>query len=244
MQRPRTHFISDLHLFSRRSSAPAIQQAIERTVAGSDRFILGGDIFDFRWSSLESHEETIERSVEWLRGLLLVNTSCQFHYILGNHDALPGFTERLHALTQDYPQLQWHKHLLRLDRAIFLHGDIIDAAIPLVEDFHEQLDARRIAHEHRPRPHPMRHTLYDAVVATRIHRAIAHFANPNPQVLTRVTDYLRWAGHTVDTGLERVYFGHTHRPIDSLEQSGLIFSNPGAAIKSIPFRILPVPDHS
>ena len=54
MKFPKAHFVSDLHLFSKRSSGPQVQRAIEAAVARSDTFVLGGDIFDFRWSELES----------------------------------------------------------------------------------------------------------------------------------------------------------------------------------------------
>jgi UDP-2,3-diacylglucosamine pyrophosphatase LpxH len=239
MKFPKAHFVSDLHLFSRRSSGPQVQRAIEAAVARSDTFVLGGDIFDFRWSELESHEKTIEQSVRWLQGLISVNPDCHFHYILGNHDALPGFTEQLHQLTLANPQLQWHKHYLRLNRTVFLHGDIIDAKIPLDADFHELLDARRVAHEHRPRPAPMKHFLYDAVVKTRIHRVVAHVVNSNQKVLDQVSSYLKWAEQTPETGAEQVFFGHTHRPVDAISYQGQVFYNPGAAIKGIPFKILP-----
>lgn len=240
MKFPKGHFVSDLHLFSRRSSGPQVQRSIESAVSKSEIFVLGGDIFDFRWSALESHEETIEQSVRWLNGLLSVNPDCHFHYILGNHDALPGFTEQLHQLSLANPRLNWHKHYLRLNKNVFLHGDIIDSKVPYQADFHELLDARRVAHEHRPRPHPMRHTLYDAVVKTRIHRLVAHVANSDPKVLNQVSEYLKWAGQTPDSGAEHVYFGHTHRPVDAIGYQGQVFYNPGAAIKGIPFRILPI----
>ncbi|MFM8570981.1 MAG: metallophosphoesterase [Pirellula sp.] len=240
MKFPRAHFISDLHLFSKRSSGPRVQGAIEAAVSQSETFVLGGDIFDFRWSALDSHEKTVEQSIRWLKGLLSVNPDCHFHYILGNHDALPAFTQQLDQLALANPKLQWHKHYLRLKQAVFLHGDIIDARIPYQADFHELLDERRIAHEHRPRPHPMRHALYDAVVKTRIHRLVAHVANSNEKVLARVSSYLQWAGQTPQTGAEQVYFGHTHRPVDALGYQGQVFYNPGAAIRGIPFRILPI----
>lgn len=240
MKFPRAHFVSDLHLFSRRSAGPSVQRAIEDAVAQSGTFVLGGDIFDFRWSALDSHEKTIEQSVHWLKGLLSVNPDCKFHYILGNHDALPGFTEQLHQLSLANEQLSWHKHYLRLNRSVFLHGDIIDSKIPYQADFHELLDARRLAHEDRPRPHPVRHAFYDAVVKTRIHRLVAHLANSNQKVLDQVSSYLRWAGQTPESGAEQVFYGHTHKPVDAIGYQGQVFYNPGAAIKGIPFKILPI----
>ncbi len=236
----KAHFISDLHLLANRSTGPMVQRAIDEAISQSHTFILGGDIFDFRWSSYRSHERSIEQSIRYLKNLLAINPECQFHYILGNHDALPGFTQRLEQLAGSNPKLQWHPHLLRIGSSVFLHGDIIDSKIPLEADFHELLDARRLRSEERALPHPLYHSLYDAAVQTRIHRAVAHFANSNRKVMTQVTDYLSWAKQDRAAGVEQVYFGHTHRPVDRLRYSGLEFHNPGAAIKGLPFRILPV----
>ncbi len=169
-----------------------------------------------------------------------MNQECQFHYILGNHDALPGFTQRLEELAKNNPRLQWHPHLLRLGSSVFLHGDIIDSKIPLEADFHELLDARRLRGEERSLPHPLQHSLYDVAVQARIHRLVANLANSHRKVLTQVGDYLSWAKQDRSAGVEQVYFGHTHRPVDRLVYSGLEFHNPGAAIKGLPFRIVPV----
>jgi len=236
----KAHFISDLHLLANRSTGPMLQRAIDEAILQSHTFILGGDIFDFRWSSYRSHEQSIEQSIRYLKNLLAVNPECQFHYILGNHDALPGFTQRLEELAGSNPKLRWHPHFLRLGSSVFLHGDIIDSKIPLEADFHELLDARRLRSEERALPHPLQHSLYDAAVQTRIHRVVAHFANSNRKVMTQVADYLSWAKQDRAAGVEQVYFGHTHRPVDRLRYSGLEFHNPGAAIKGLPFRILPV----
>ncbi len=236
----KAHFVSDLHLLANRSSGPVVQRAIDAAIAQSHTFILGGDIFDFRWSAYRSHAASIEQSMRYLEGLLSVNPECEFHYILGNHDALPGFTKRLEQLAESNPRLHWHPHLLRLGSSVFLHGDIIDSKIPLEADFHELLDARRLRGEERSLPHPLQHSLYDVAVQARIHRLVANIANSHRKVLTQVGDYLSWAKQDRSAGVKQVYFGHTHRPVDRLVYSGLEFHNPGAAIKGLPFRIVPV----
>ena len=58
--------VSDLHLFCRRSQGHAQQDAIERALAESDIFVFNGDTFDFRWTTLNTFEETALASAEWL----------------------------------------------------------------------------------------------------------------------------------------------------------------------------------
>ena len=240
MKQRKTHFVSDLHLFANRSSAPRIHDAIEHALRCSDTFVLGGDIFDFRWSRYRSHEETIEQSLHWLKGLVAINPECRIHYLLGNHDANPGFISALKALTSDYPQLVHHPHILRLGNTTFLHGDIIDAKIPFSVDFHELLDERRAAEELSSRPPGVQHSLADVAVRTRVHRLVANLANSNTKVLGRVSQYLSWAGHGPESGTRNVYFGHTHRSMEKVTYDGMQFSNPGAAIQGIDFRIIEV----
>ena len=54
-----TYFVSDLHMYSSRSQEERYLKEIERKAAHADQFVLGGDIFDFRWSTMDSHEETV-----------------------------------------------------------------------------------------------------------------------------------------------------------------------------------------
>jgi UDP-2,3-diacylglucosamine pyrophosphatase LpxH len=240
MSRKKTHFVSDLHMFARRSSASAMQRSMESAVRGSHTFVLGGDIFDFRWSQWANHDQTVEHGLRWLQGLAAVNPECQIHYLLGNHDAHPVFTGELTRLAERIPNLVVHPHLLRLEDCVFLHGDIIDANIPFEGDFHELLNAKRLQEERRARPPKIQHTLYDAAVKARLHRLVSTVVNGNQKVLDRVTRYLEWAGHGPSSGVRKVYFGHTHRPLDEVPYAGMRFFNPGATIKGLDFRIVPV----
>jgi UDP-2,3-diacylglucosamine hydrolase len=233
-------FMSDLHLFANRSLADSMQSAIHRSARQSDTLILGGDIFDFRWSRWKDQARTIQESIRWLETLLKVNPECQIHYLLGNHDASQAFVDELTQLAQAYANLEWHPHLMRLRSCVFLHGDIIDAGIPLSEDFHNQLDQLRKRKDERALPAKFRHTLYDAAVTTRVHRLVATVANPKARVLARVSEYLNWAGHGSVSGVRDVYFGHTHRRMEGEIYAGMRFHNPGASIKGLDFRMIEI----
>ena len=63
-------FVSDLHLFSPRSAAQAVPDQLAQVSAADQCIVLGGDIFDFRWSIRGSHELTLSAAIHWLEELL------------------------------------------------------------------------------------------------------------------------------------------------------------------------------
>lgn len=238
-------FISDLHLFSRRSSAPQIEDLIQSAVSRSDTFILGGDIFDFRWSTQLSKGEAINDSIAWLERLIENNTSCKFHYLLGNHDCHPEFVDALQRLAESTPQLSWHRHLLRIDQNVFLHGDIVDTRVLPGQVHHDVLDAKRLIGESRKPPTKISHAIYDAAVQARVHRLVVQLAKRKDLVLKRLTDYLKAHSQDYESGVNHVYFGHTHRQLRSIPYAGMRFYNPGAAIKGLPFQMMEIhPNHN
>jgi UDP-2,3-diacylglucosamine hydrolase len=147
----------------------------------------------------------------------------------------------LERLSLVYANLEWHPHLLRLQDKVFLHGDVIDARLPLNEGFHEQLDLLRKRKDERALPAAYRHKMYDAAVKTHVHRLVASVANPKARVLTKITDYLEWANHGRGAGVRDVYFGHTHCPLEGEPFGGMRFHNPGATIKGMRFRLIEIP---
>ncbi len=235
-----THFVSDLHLFSQRSSAPLWEPTIRSAVMRSDTFVLGGDIFDFRWSTQGSIRHAVADSIDWLQRLIDVNPNCQFHYVLGNHDCHPRFVDALQRTVESVPQLSWHRHWIQLGETVFLHGDIVDTRVGHGESHHDVLDARRLAGEMRRPPNRVSHALYDAAVQMRAHRVIVHLAKRREVVLNRLTQYLLTQNCSKATGVRQVYFGHTHRKLNAVPHAGMLFYNPGAAIKGLPFQMLNV----
>lgn len=233
-------FLSDLHLFSRRSSAPDMESKIQQLVKRCDTLVLGGDIFDFRWSTQLSVGHAIDDSIQWLQRLIDANTECKFHYLLGNHDCHPDFVQSLQRLSESASQLSWHRHFLRIDDSVFLHGDIVDTPIRQGQSYHEVLDARRLEGELRKPPTKLSHALYDAAVQARVHRLVVQIAKRKEVVLSRLTKYLRSQSFDAQNGINRVYFGHTHRKLISVPYAGMQFYNPGAAIKGLPFEMLKV----
>ncbi|MCC9601865.1 hypothetical protein LOC67_14990 [Stieleria sp. JC731] len=225
-------FVSDLHLFSRRSTGDQVVQSLHQKARDCHTLVLGGDIFDFKWSSDPCPDSTLNRAETWIEDLLRQSDRCEFHYILGNHDSHPLFVDRLRTLAARFPNFQWHRYFVRLDHCLFLHGDVADGSLD-----HARLDARRERMEKKKRRHPVLHYAYDLAIHARLHR-LAILSIREIVVLGRIREYCEIIGQDPDAGVTDVYFGHTHFDLDGVDYQGLTFHNGGAAIKGLRFRIV------
>jgi UDP-2,3-diacylglucosamine hydrolase len=226
------YFVSDLHLLANRSTAHRYLAQIAIAASQADVFVLGGDIFDFRWSALPT-ARAVSRAAAWLDALLASSPDCQFHLVLGNHDYHQMFIDRLGRLERQAHNLAWHRYYIRLGNSIFLHGDVADRkmnAETLAEAREEWLDSRRRG--------LFLSRLYDVVVLTRLHKPVPHLVYAKRIVVRRIYQYLESIGQGPSTGLRDVYFGHTHRRLSNYRYRGLVFHNGGAPIKGMKFRIV------
>jgi UDP-2,3-diacylglucosamine hydrolase len=227
-------FVSDLHLFSRRSRAHLLADDLYRAAAGATTFVLGGDIFDFRWTTLGSVDETVEAALEWLRKLVEPHPDCRFYFIQGNHDSNPQFTRGLEEFRASAPNFDWHPYYIRIGRSLFLHGDA--AQRPGMD--HQSLNAYR-ARWVRERKHgQVANRLYGAAMAAHLHRPIGAAVHPTRRVVRRLASYAERMGHSRASGLRHVYFGHTHTALRDYRHSGLTFHNGGAPMPGLQFRIV------
>lgn len=229
---PNAYFVSDLHLFSRRSTGEEVLPELKRKVRQAHTVVLGGDIFDFKWSTHGSHEATCVRACDWINDLLSENPQCEFHYILGNHDSNPMFVRHLSRFADQHELFHWHRYFARLDHCLFLHGDVADGSLD-----HAVLDSRRAKLERKQRTFRGWHFAYDMAIHARLHRLVV-LSIRELVVLQRVNAYADKIGHGRDDGVTDVYFGHTHMDLDGVEHQGLRFHNGGAAIRGLPFRIV------
>jgi UDP-2,3-diacylglucosamine hydrolase len=232
-----TFFVSDLHLCSRRSQGPRHEAAIHAAAARAGTFILGGDIFDFRWSTLPSSEETARHAVRWLDALVGSYPQVDFHFIQGNHDCNRRFIAALEGYRAGRPNLHLHPFFLRQGKNVFLHGDAADHPAMC----QARLKKRR---EHWSRDESrsqVRHVLYDLAVTARLHRLAGKVAHPRRRVVHRILGYLNRIHQGPGSGVEHVYFGHTHDALENFHYRGLTFHNPGAPMAGLQFRIVEVP---
>jgi UDP-2,3-diacylglucosamine hydrolase len=236
MSKPRTFFVSDLHLCSRRSLAAEHVPAIHEAASRADTFVLGGDIFDFRWSTLPTADATVRHAIRWLDELVASYPQTQFHFVQGNHDCNRRFMAALTAYSGSRGNLAVHPFILRLGKSVFLHGDAAD---------HPAMCELRLKHrrEHWSRDESrsqVRHVLYDLAVTARLHRIAGKVAHPRRRAVHRILGYLHRVGHGPETGVEHVYFGHTHDAVRDYRYRGVTFHNPGAPMPGLDFRIVEV----
>ncbi len=216
-------FVSDLHLFSPRSDADDIPKILEETQTADRYIVLGGDIFDFRWSIRGSHERTLAAAVQWLEELLERTGQAHVRFIPGNHDCHPEFLHLLQQLSERNERFQWYPHHFQIGNSLFLHGDILDARGDLA-------NYRAKFHHEQPQTE-FKHGLYDGVVALRLHKLVPLLRHRPDLTCKRLNTLLGNLTVDSETPVERIYFGHTHAPVFGHESQGIQYYNPGAALK-------------
>lgn len=229
------YFVSDLHLFSRRSLAASHERALHAAAGKAGAFVLGGDIFDFRWSMLHSTEATVDAAIRWLDELVGSHKQCDFQYVLGNHDANERFVTALHRYAKTVKNLDCHPYYLRMGSSIFLHGDVADQVVTCPD----RLRKRREHWGKDERRGQVRNLLYDLAVNTRLHKLAGKVVHPRKRVAARIVNYLHRVGQGPMQGVEHIYFGHTHDALSHYRHDHVNFHNGGAPIAGLDFRIVP-----
>lgn len=225
--------VSDLHLFCRRSLAFHHMSAVYSALDEAAILVLNGDIFDFRWSTFSTVDETAREAIRWLESLVSRYPDRHFHYVLGNHDNVRVFTRALEEFADDTHNLDWHPYHLRLGNAVFFHGDVANRRMDA-----EALRRYRMGWRHDERRGALFNRLYDMAFALNAHRAISRLAFPPEVVVERLTHYLENIGAGPGSGTDEVYFGHTHVPMHGYEYRGMRFHNSGAPMPGMRFNVL------
>jgi UDP-2,3-diacylglucosamine hydrolase len=225
--------VSDLHLFCKRSQAERYMPGILDAASRADHFVLNGDIFDFRWTTLSTIDETVNEAIRWLTDFLSANPQCQVHYVLGNHDYVLAFTDALSVLTEKTDNLSCHPFHLRLGEVLFLHGDAGggDGSVAGLKRYREKW-------LHDKKKGAILNMAHDLAFGMGLHRAVYRMGFPTEKLVHKLTHYINEIGEGTETGTKRVYFGHTHIPISDYAFKGLRFFNCGAPLRGIQFEIL------
>ncbi len=206
---------------------------LHERIRESSLVVLGGDLFDFKWSIHGSAEATAEAATRWLRALMSAHPAHSFVLLLGNHDDHPALRERLVLLSEEAPQLRVETYLFRVANTVFLHGD---SANPRCTEEKLIRSRSRTAH-HRPRGRAM-NLLYGGAIRLRLHRAGASLIFPKRLVARRLLGYLGEVGQGPESGTDEVYFGHTHRALADYVYRGVRFHNCGAPMRGLKFQVL------
>ncbi len=219
--------VSDLHLFTRRSHAETLQPHIDEAMVWADFVVLNGDIFDFKWSVLPSVEETVEAALAWLERLAGVDPTADLYYLLGNHDSLEAFVERLPALAERIPNFHWHPTHLRIGSAFFTHGDLRTTSTVAGQPIRKLKRTIVLKRE-------LLHDSYNYLVALNLHHVV-RVTHGRRQSVRRMLRLLATMDPDGLKGVRDVYFGHTHVPFSDHEEGGYRFHNTGSAIRGLPF---------
>jgi len=222
--------ISDLHLFARRSRGAARFDSLRGKLSSAEVLVLNGDIFDFRWSTLGQHQETLPAAVKWLRNVAGDFPECQIHFIVGNHDCTSAFLEELRGLADDLPRFQWHEYLLRLGPALFFHGDCAHRSMD-----HHALRRFRRKWQGDWRCGPALSAAYVCADRLGITRRVHEWHFPRRKTVARIAYYLDHASPGWREQTRDCYFGHTHLPFTDYEYDGIQFHNTGSAIFNLDF---------
>ena len=106
--------------------------------------VLGGDIFDFRWSRHEELSQSLSEVFNWLEALLEHYPHLRIAYVLGNHDCLLASQPEFHRFPNTFVQFTWEEHQFGIGDQLFLHSDILDAGENLTQlGLYRQRFARR-----------------------------------------------------------------------------------------------------
>ena len=223
--------VSDMHMFSQRSTSARELPVVEQKIAASDVVVFNGDIFDFRWNCLGSISEAVVRAAEWLEGLLRQHPKTVFYFICGNHDSLPAFRSRLTELASKYPNLHWHPYYIRTGPHLFLHGDVVDSS-----KYRQSLDEYRRSFHGNGHQGLMMNLLYRLLIASQLHKII-FFVHKKERIAPVVLEYLRAEPDEVLDGVRNIFLGHTHVPFEDYVHEGISFHNSGSMIRGLPSRL-------
>ena len=95
--------------------------------AGASTFVLGGDIFDFRWSTLPSLEHTVDAALHWLDELAASQSAAASSTSCWATTITTASSWRCSIDSPAEPTIyEWHRTHLQLRHSLFLHGDIAD----------------------------------------------------------------------------------------------------------------------
>lgn len=220
--------ISDLHLLAQRSAAEDYIPALHDQLGQTDTLVLNGDIFDFKWSTLADFESSLDWAANWVTTLIETFDHCDIHYVLGNHDGLREFVERLEKIEQLHAGFDWQESHLRLGHAFFLHGDLPLHQKPV-----------RTYPDYQPKLRkPHAHHLYDRALDARVPHAISR-AWSRRVCAKRVLNMMARLPADHVEGVTDIYFGHTHRSFSDFSYRDYTFHNTGSTIRGMKCNMLP-----
>lgn len=219
--------LGDLHLFAKRSNGEAIFDSLPENLEGNEIIIICGDLFDFRWSSYKTLEESFEAAAQQMRSLMQ-KIDIPLIYILGNHDGIEGFQSHLNLLKTKFNNFKWFEDCYQLGDTLFIHGDI-----PLKSGGKAVRD-RKFKSDEKIYSSFMSwgYTLFTRLKIISLYRELFKKSSPLPlihEALELDPEY---------RSVKRVFFGHTHFALNSSLFEGREYHNCGTPMSGFNFNLL------
>ena len=224
-------FLSDLHLFSARSSGEHARELIAQTISEVDLCVWGGDLFDFRWSRLSDEVETVRRAIGWLESWYDRFPETTFLYLNGNHDVHQSFVDALSEWERDRDRFHCGVNAVCIQDTLLTHGDVIEC-----DGDEASLSQYRSRWSEAAQAGRWASQCYDVAVAMHLHRFAANVAHRNRRTVRRLSKWIQSHQPEPISPIRRVVFGHTHRVLDGYSYNGYQFFNGGAAIRNVSFK--------
>jgi len=219
-------FLSDLHLFSQRSIGQRLWEQHRSQIASAKSIVLGGDIFDFRWSRYRSLDATLVAAADWLESALVLNPAASWVYLLGNHDSHPRMQSLLSSLCERHSNFAWSPTVWRIGTNVFLHGDALEGIRS-----RQGIDSyRKRFHDEAPKG-CLGDLLYKVAIEARLHTVVPRLRYSRRQTCLQLIQYLESFGTDLLTDVQNIYFGHTHVPLQDYRFDRFRFHNPGSGIR-------------
>lgn len=222
---PEGAVVSDLHLFTNRTTVHEHMPEIRRAADECRVFVFNGDIFDFHWSLHNGFRASVHAAEEWIRDLVNTHPETRFVFILGNHDSVPEYADVLESLKQENLCVEWRREWYKLEDKVFLHGDIYHAGTGVdgIREFREKCNLKL----KRSR---IRHACYWAFARSGLPSVFLAFVRKKTCART-IYSYLEQELGDDLRNVREVFFGHVHTAFSNFHYKGTLFHNTGSATK-------------
>lgn len=181
-------------------------------------------------------DEMAQQHVEHLQRLLTQFPHVTFHYVIGNHERLPGFIAAVKKLSKQVGEdrLKIYEDYVKIGDGLFIHGD-------------QQLDEKKFHIHEQGKYDTTTHELNRSANLQSVHNW-ANIALPKlasntlysaSKCASAILQKLHAHSPEVLEGVKHIYFGHTHGPFtnkkftDPYDHKEYIFHNTGAAISRL-----------
>ena len=230
------YVVSDLHIFTEWTSIDSYIEEIRSAAAKSDFFVLNGDIFDFKWSTLPTSQKTVEQAVKWLKNICQSAPDCSFYYILGNHDAHIKMPPALQNLKKQVKNFNWSATHFFIGSYLFLHGDLLftlKKKSPFSRPPEKYLKSE-------PK-HRILSKGYNIAIGMGAHRFVTSMMNTR-QCASYSYAVLKKHSISEMKVTTDVFLGHTHASFSNFKFKDLIFHNTGSAVADLHCNIINLKD--